>query len=332
MVTGNPGLYLTISGPQADVNATLNYLTGDLSAGYAGTPPALFSVFDLESGGDNPWDSQTLDTIVVSPPLDWSPEPNTYPAEAIPGGEGTNTTVTTIIPLREYFHVSDGDFTPDSLPKVILSVPGGGAWSQLNIAAVGGATVTGDGTTNISIQGTPAQINGSLATLSGQFPAGYNGGSIIHYDYFDTDPNFPNPSHSGDFTAIFVDGANGIPFITAPMTATVNQNIPFDFTGNNLISVADLDWEEAAHGLYYCDVSVDYGTLTLKDTSSLNKFVHVSDQEWQFEAYLPWLNQALASLEYTGTKAGADTLHIYVNDWANHGGDGLPLNVPPDGR
>ncbi len=167
-------------------------------------------------------------------------------------------------------------------------------------------------------------------TLNGQFNEAYNGGTEIDYDYFDTDPDFPNPSHSGVFTAVFVDGANGIPFITAPLKATVNQDVPFNFTGtSNLISVADLDWEPDAHGLYYCRVWADNGTVVLKDTSSLNKFVHVSDHEWEIEGYMPWVNHALASLEYIGTKGGTDTLHVYVNDWGNHGDDGVPLNVPP---
>ncbi len=107
-VSGNPGLYITIGGPQADVNATLDLLQGTLPAGYQGTPTALFSSYDTEPPtATNDWDSQTFNTVVVSPQLDWLPDPAvTYPANSvpIPGGQGTNTTVlTTYVSLHGYF-------------------------------------------------------------------------------------------------------------------------------------------------------------------------------------------------------------------------------------
>ncbi len=66
-------------------------------------------------------------------------------------------------PSTGTFQVSEGDFTPDSLPEVILTVPTGGGWSKLNATKVDDATVTGSGTQTLKIQGTPAAINATLA-------------------------------------------------------------------------------------------------------------------------------------------------------------------------
>ena len=247
------------------------------------------------------------------------------------------------------------DDTVDSDPIVTITSPYTGGWVNLQVDNIAGATITGNGTVDnpsrsLSIQGSVGTINSVLSTLRGQFPEGYNtgnewlGGAYVpqttwlYFSVYDTqeattppDPPADNTPDNQTYHGYFVDGENATPTITVPTKVTVNQNVPFRFSDGNLISVEDLDWEWEDMELLYCTVSVDNGTIDIRDTSSLNRYDHDADyQTWSFEAYLPWINQALASLEYTGTQAGQDTLTVTVNDWGNHGGESH-LEIPPAG-
>jgi hypothetical protein len=289
--------------------------------------------------------------------LTWGIDPSSYGTNTIvlPGGAGSvgQDGVEIWWGLGGLAQI-DGDTTTDSDPVCIVSSPYGGGWSNLQVDEISGLTVTGNGTTDdpsrtISLSGPQGAINAALNSLRGQFPEGYNTGNywngaawvpnnttlyISAYDTEQPSTTVPNPTNnpvSGTFTAVFVDGENATPTITAPTTVTLNQNSAFTFSGGNLISVEDLDWEWEDMELLYCTVSVENGRLDLRDSSSLNRYSHDTNyQTWQFEAYLPWINQALASLQYTGLQAGLDTLTVTVNDWGNHGGESA-LNVPPAG-
>lgn len=278
----------------------------------------------------------------------------------VPGGSGSlgdeNVTIWWQIGGDFYLDPTT-DPTTDSNPIVTITSPYTGGWVNLQVDVAGGATVTGNGTADspsrsLSIQGSVGAINSTLASLRGQFPEGYNTGNewdpllgvyvprttTLYFSAFDTEqptgdpPSVPdNTPDNSEYNAFFVDGENATPTITAPRSQTLNQGIPFEFTGTHAISVQDLDWEWEDMQLIYCEVQVDNGRLDVLDTSSLNRYSHDADYKtWQFEAYLPWINQALASLQYTGVKAGIDTLTVTVNDWGNHGGESA-LNIPPAG-
>ena len=299
-------------------------------------------------------------------PLSWAageaPSDAGYNTIIVPGGSGSlgDENVTIWWQIGGNIHLA-GDATADSKPVMTVTSPYEGGWVNLQVDAAGQATVTGNGTAtapsrSLSITGSVGEINSTLDSLRGQFPEGYNTGNYwetdpslatyhtyvpntttLLFSAFDTEqPSSDNPPVQPDNTpanseyhAYFVDGENATPTITAPRSETVNQNIPFPFTGTNLISVQDLDWEYEKMELIYCQVTVANGRLDVLDTSSLNRYSHdTSYKTWQFEAYLPWLNQALSSLQYTGVKAGIDTMTVTVNDWGNHGGEST-LNVPP---
>jgi hypothetical protein len=330
------GTTLSIVGTQADVNATLNTMFGTIPTGFTGNMTAIFTTFDNDPVPPNPSDTKSFVATIGAGPSDvnWDVRPDfRLPnSEPLPGGSGSATadgTRVVTVPLGGYFSVLSVDSTPVSKPNLVLSSPPGGGWYQFHATQMGDAAIRGNDTTSLTIQGTPNDIQATLETLYGTFRVGYNGSTRINCNYYDTDTVRANPGHPAAFTAIFIDGANGIPFITAPTTELVNQGLPFDFTGGHTISVVDPDWEPDNNHLFHTDITSTSGGLILKDTSALNKFTHPNDQTWHLEGYLPWINQALGSLRYVGTNGGGDTITVTVNDLGATGGAGVPLTDPP---
>jgi T5SS/PEP-CTERM-associated repeat protein len=163
-----------------------------------------------------------------------------------------------------------------------------------------GATVTGAGTTNLSISGSLAQVNAVLGTL------------------FDSDAKTPSDSITLNATdnlggiaaaetiAVVV---NGPPVIVAPTSVTVDQNIVATIAGVSLTESGDTSGEtfsvtvSGTHGEFAATNFAGGATLSGNGTNALT----VSGSLTQVNAALNTLSEADATL-------GSDPIVLHAND------------------
>ena len=120
--------------------------------------------------------------------------------------------------------LSESGSTSDETFTVTLS-DGHGKLSATTSAEGGGGSISGSGTTSLTITGTLSQVNADLATLSDTDPS--SGSDTITLTAKDS---FNNSAQQQTIAVT----ASGLPVITAPSTATVALNQATKITGVSL--------------------------------------------------------------------------------------------------
>ena len=150
---------LTISGTQADINATLASLNyqGDLNYSGADT----LTVLSTDSQGAS--DSDTVNITVTAA--------NVAPVNTVPGAQ--TVSVNTVLAIGG---ISVADANGD-LASTQLSV----AHGTLTVSLSGGATISSgaNGSNSLTISGTQADINATLASLNYQGDLNYSGADTL---------------------------------------------------------------------------------------------------------------------------------------------------------
>ena len=156
--------------------------------------------------------------------------------------------------------------------------------------AAGGAGISGNNSATLTLSGTEAQINATLATLSYQGGLNFNGSDTLTVKSTDG-----AAATDTDTVAIKVTPVNDAPVNTVPGPQTVNEDTALAFTsGNgNAISVDDVDGNLASTQL-----SVLHGTLAVAAggagiSGNNSATLTLSGTEAQ-------INAALATLSYQG--------------------------------
>lgn len=219
--------------------------------------------------------------------------------------------------------VNDVDASEDNGGEIVvsLSVSNG----TLSASASGSAQVNGSPSDSISISGTVANINDTLATLTYAPPLNFN-----------ADGNGPNSppvltftvndnGHTGtggnltDLTTISVRvlPVNDRPGITGPTNGVTDEDVPLLFSENegNAFTVADVDAVEAAFqqpggiggprrfsaGDLALTLTAEGGTLTLGQTANLDfeSGDGTDDNTMTFTGTPAEINDALEGLTYT---------------------------------
>ncbi|HEV8067039.1 MAG TPA: hypothetical protein VGP76_04830, partial [Planctomycetaceae bacterium] len=124
--------------------------------------------------------------------------------------------------------------------------------------------------------------------------------------------NDPTDNKSGS-TSVAITVSPFAPSITAPVSASLNENSSFVFSGGNAISVTDAN-PGAVDSL---SLSVTHGTLTLSTTSGLTFTAGANGAaSFTVSGSVSNLDAALSGLTYTPTASytGADTLAISITD------------------
>ncbi|MDR4481114.1 MAG: tandem-95 repeat protein [Nitrospira sp.] len=200
---------LTLSGTQADLNATLATLSYQGTVNYTGADTLTVTSTDTTSASD-------VDTVAITvDPV------NDAPVNTVPGAQTVNED--TALALGG-ISVTDVD---GNLSTVQLGVLNG----TVTVTLQGGATISAgsNGTATLTLSGTQADLNATLATLSYQGTVNYTGADTLTVTSTDT-----TSASDVDTVAITVDPVNDAPVLATNGGATVAEG------GTDSITTAEL--------------------------------------------------------------------------------------------
>src|SRR5207344_412345 len=176
----------------------------------------------------------------------------------------------------------------------------------LNVSLAGGATISSgaNGSATLTLSGTQAQINASLASLSYQGNQDFNGADTL--TVLSTDGNGATDS---DTVAITVNAVNDVPVNTVPGAQSVNEDTALSIAG---VSVNDVDGNLSTTRLTVSNGTVSVslaGGATISAGGNGSSTLTLSGTQAQ-------INAALASLSYQGSLNfnGVDTLTVLSAD------------------
>ncbi|MBY0485528.1 hypothetical protein, partial [Nitrosomonas sp.] len=294
---------LTLSGTQAEINATLASLIYQGDSGYTGSDTLTVTSTDSAVASD-------IDTVSITVTAG-----NVAPVNAVPGAQ--NAVEDTPFVLGG-ISVSDAN---GDLATVQLAV----AHGTLNVTLSGAASITSgaNNSSTLTLSGTQAEINATLASLSYQGMANFNGADSLTITSTDS-----NSGMDVDTVAITVTAVNDVPVNTVPgaKTAAINGSLAL-----NGISVNDVDGNLASIQL---QVTNGMLTVTLFGTASISGGINGSNT-LTLSGSQADINSTLSSLYYQANTgfSGLEKLTISSID-SNGASDidfidiSIPLPVP----
>ncbi|MEJ8855830.1 tandem-95 repeat protein [Variovorax robiniae] len=227
---------------------------------------------------------------------------NDAPVNTVPGAQTVDEDTVLAFTGPALISVNDVD---RNIATTRVSV----AHGTLNLTP-GGATVVGGalGTGSITLSGTQAFINASLATLTYQGLLDFNGTDTLTIVSTDSDGT---PLSDTDTVLINVTPVNDAPVNTVPGAQAVNEDTPLAFTGAATISVNDVDGNLATTQL-----SVNSGTLTVTPGGATISAGASGSATLTLSGTQAQINAALATLSYQGNANfnGTDTLTVLSTD------------------
>jgi hypothetical protein len=197
----------------------------------------------------------------------------------------------------------------------------------LNVAGSGG-TVSNNDSGTVTLDGTVAQVNSQLGSLTYTPNAHFFGSDTLIVNTNDNgntggvtgSPNSSNPLVDSDSVVITIQPINDGPVIVVPGNQTFITNFDnflSDARGNAL-SISDVD---AGNDDVQVDLTIGEGTLTLSDTSSLSSITGNGSGSLRLMGSVLDINTALgAGVNYRTSLEGDKTLAVTVNDLGNNGG------------
>jgi hypothetical protein len=309
--TGTPTGQVTFD----DGSTTLG--TGMLSV-VNGVDVATFTTSTLASGshsiiavygGDTNFNSSTSTTLTQTI--------NPLPAITGPSSVGVNENVSLALSGSNLISVTDTAGTGNNLESMTLTVQQG----TLTFGSTTNLTVTGNGTSEITVSGSLSQLNSGLTSLTYTPNAGYLGADTLSLSNEDTTDGLTGTKS----VAIAVNPP--APTITAPATISLNQGSTLTFSGANVISVTD-----PGGTAEQLKLTVSHGTLKLGTTIGLT-VTGSGTATLTLTGTLASLNSDLASLVYTPTAGyhGAGTLSLSNQDTTDSltGTTSVALTVNP---
>ena len=287
---GNGTGTLTISGSQADINATLASLTYQGNLNFNGSD--TLTMVSTDAGALS--DTDTVDITINAV--------NDAPVNTVPGAQ----TVDEDTPLAiSGISVNDVE---GNLSSVQLAVTNG----TLNVTLSGSATISAgaNGSSTLTLSGSQADINATLASLTYQGNLNFNGSDTL--TIISTDAN---SATDVDTVAITVSSVNDDPVNMVPGAQATNEDtlLTFNAANGNLIAIAD-----DAGATLVVTLSVANGTVTLSGTAGLTFATGdgTADTSMSFSGTVENINAALDGLQYNPTTdySGSDTLTITSYD------------------
>ena len=291
-------------------------VTGTLTlsnvASFADYETALEAI-RFSAAGDNPVAGNRIIQVVVNDGTDDSQPAtslvtvvavNDPPINTVPGGQ--TVAEDTTLPIAGV-SVADSD---SSALTTTLSVANG----ILNVTA--GAGVTDNGTANVTITGTAAEINTALAGLAYTGNLDFNGADTLTVATSDA------TATATDTIAITVNPVNDAPINTVPGAQSVDEDTILPIAG---VLVADIDSSALTTTL-----SVANGILNV--TASPGAVVTGNGTDSVIIAgTAAQINAALVGLAYAGNPDfnGLDTLTVATNDGPATATDTIAITVNP---
>lgn len=292
---------------------------------------ALIQNLNYRNTSDTPIGSRTISITLddgdggVSNPVNTIIEvasENDPPEITVPNEQTINEDTTFVFDSNARLSIADPD-AGDSPIQVKLTVTQG----TLTLSRTNGLNFsTGDGVEDavINLTGNLTDINAALEGALFKPTANFNGKASIQIEVNDLGNSGSGGTKSAiNLVDINVDAINDAPVITSSNTQTVAEDTVLSFTGNNRISISDVD---AGSSPLLVTLTVNNGSLALGTTAGLT-FAQGSSETgitMTFSGTLAAINIALESLTYQGNANyhGLDKLTITANDQGNSGAGG----------
>ncbi len=289
---------MTVTGTLASLNATLSGLKFTPTCGYCGSASLVITVKD---SGDGLTGSATVAIAVNS--VKHPPTVSAPPTASV----NENASLTFCSSDCNAITVTDVAASGSS-DSLTLTVTNG----TLTLGSTAGLKFTSgsNGTASMTVTGTLASLNAAVSGLKFTPTRGYCGSASLVITVKDSGDGL-----SGSATvAITVNAVKQPPTVSAPSTASVNENASLTFCNSNAITVTDAATSGSSDSL---TLTVTNGTLTLGSTTGL-KFTSGSNgtASMTVTGTLASLNAALSGLKFTPTcgYCGSASLLITVND------------------
>ncbi len=271
-----------MAGSQAAINATLASLVYQGTLNYNGPDTLTVTTTDTNSATD-------VDTVAITVTA-----VNDLPVNTVPGAQ--TVTEDTALSLGG---ISVADV--EGIATVQLGVLNGTVTVTLSGGAVISAGANGTGT--LTVAGSQAAINATLASLVYQGTLNYNGPDTLTVTTTDT-----NSATDVDTVAITVTAVNDLPVNTVPGAQTVTEDTALSLGG---ISVADVE------GIATVQLGVPNGTVTVTLSGGAMISARANGTGTLTVAgSQAAINATLATLVYQGTLNynGPDTLTVTTTD------------------
>lgn len=320
-LVGDGTNYVVLVGYPVDINSALDGLLYTADGDYNG--PASIQI---ESSDGFVSDIDTID-LTINPV-------NDAPANTVSSAQSVDEDQPLTFSGANALTVSDSTDTNEGNSTDLLSTTVTVQHGTLTVASSSGATIVNDGSANITISGTAAQINAALNGLRYDPAANYNGGDTLTIatndgGYNNHDVGGINILSDTKTVAISVNAVNDAPINTISDAQTVNedQSLAFSTDNGNALRVSDstdtsqlssTDWLSTI-------VSVQHGTLTAVTLENGAQLIGNGSASVTIEGTAAQINAALNGLRYnpTANYNGGDTLTITTSDGGNTGSGGV---------
>jgi len=326
---GTDDVTVTFRGTLPDVNTALDNLQFTSTPGFFSGPNARLDIVTNDLGntgtGGALQDSDFVEIFVQ--------QVNQPPVNSVPGTQtiSEDATLTFSAGNSNLISISDPD-AGVAMVQVQLTVTTG----ALTLSSFGGlAFSVGDGTadTTMTFTGTIANINTALNGMTFFAGADVNGSStltIVTDDQGNTGPG--GAMQDTDNVTINITAVNDAPILTSPSSVNASEDVTFNFTAGETISVTDVD--SAGNTNFEANVTVTTGMLTVTPSGGAVVIGNLSNDVTIVGAVAN-VSTILGTLQYRGSTNfnGTDTMALTVNDNGQTGGgnlsdsDNITINV-----
>jgi hypothetical protein len=310
---GNGTAAFTVTGTLSSLNAALNGLTYQPTAGYSGSDTLGISLSDP---GDSLSDSDSIGLTVTAA---------SAPAITAPTSGSLNENSSLTFSSTNGNAISVADSSAGSTDSLTLAVTHG----TLTLASTSGLTITAgaNGSSTVTVTGTIANLDAALNGLVYKPATNYSGSDSLSISISD-----PGDGLSASDSVTLTVNAAVAPTIKAPATASVAENGSVAFSKS--ITITDASAGTSTEKL---TLTATHGTLRLGSTSGITITSGANrSASMTISGTLTNLNNALNGLTYTPTRnfTGSASISLSYTD----AGDGLTgtgsiaLTVSRNGR
>ena len=293
---------MTVTGTLANLETAIGGVSYDPTKGVVGGDTLQLT---LANSSDNLSGSATVSIALIVPPWVGTQLTSTVGPTATVLNVSSYTFPTGIFALSD-IHASGN---PLDLAEIFAASTTGPGTVTLGSTA-GVSVINGsNGSSSMTINGTLANLNAALNTLTYTPNAPFTGESQVYVVLHNSVNGLERPN-AVTFDVLDPNG----PSVTAPMSETLALNQSLAFTGTNTVSVTDPGASGSSDSVR---IALSHGTVSLGTTNGLT-FTNGSNNSnlMTVTGTLADLNAALSTLTYTAQTgyAGANPLYITVNN------------------
>ena len=291
---------MTVRGSIVDLNAAMDGMSYAPALNYNGAATLTITTDDR---GNTPAPALN-DTDVVNITVT---AVNDAPVNTVPGAQTVNEDTSLAFAGANTISVADVD---GNVTAVRLTVASG----ALNVTLQGAAAIGAgaNGSADLTVTGTQADINATIATLTYQGILNFNGADTLTVRATDAGGLFDQ-----DTVAITVNPVNDAPANVVPVAQVTPEDTALVFAGANAVSIGDVD---AGAATVQAQLTVTNGTLTLSGIAGLTFVAGANGAATMtVQGTIADLNAALNGMSYlpTANYNGPATLTIVTDDLGN---------------